>query len=98
MIRRFVLCAAALLALSVTAFGQGKVIKVYVTGEGNVDTTEVAQMVRGKIGGTLRYFADRVYRRCRSWDGSDMCSRRGFACCVFLAYALLLVQKLSPYI
>jgi hypothetical protein len=55
MIRRLFLCAAALLTSSATAFGQAKVIKVYVTGEGNVDTTEVAQMVRGRIGGTLRY-------------------------------------------
>jgi hypothetical protein len=54
MVRRFVLCTAALLTLSATAFGQ-KTIKVYVTGETDENSKEVAHLVRGKIGSTLRY-------------------------------------------
>jgi hypothetical protein len=51
---RIVLCAATLLFLSATAFAQAS-LKVFVTGEGNGDTMEVAQLLRGRIGSTLRY-------------------------------------------
>jgi hypothetical protein len=55
MIRRFVLCAAASLILSATAFGQGKVMSVYVSAEDNQVSKDVADMFRGKVGSTLRY-------------------------------------------
>jgi hypothetical protein len=55
MIRRFVLCAAALLILSAIAFGQGQVVKVNVDSADNEESKSVASILRGKIGSTLRY-------------------------------------------
>jgi hypothetical protein len=55
MIRRFAVCAAALLVLSATAFGQRKTVKVYVLPGENQASKDVASTVSGKIGSTLRY-------------------------------------------
>jgi hypothetical protein len=54
MIRRFALFVVVLLIPYTTASAQ-TALKVFVTSDGNQDTKEVGQLLRGKIGSTLRY-------------------------------------------